>query len=168
MTAIEIITGVLTVLNIGGLMGTLIFFKSSRKKAKAEADCAEADANSKEWGLEEQRIRHLHEMIETNNATIGRLLETIDSNVKARQELNAKIDDLSARGRELSDRTYRAERDLNRANGRIITLTEERDAYQRRADYYRMWRCQRNDCQDPRGREPENPHLKDQTYEEPE
>lgn len=151
---------------IGGGM-SLLCFKYYKKKMKAESESAEAEANTKEWHLERERIESLHNALMSNNETIANLTATIDSLTQRLSKQNATIDKLIDRNRELSDRAYKAEQALNDVNAKLLKVTEERDYQLRRADYIYGWRCLRCDCQDPRGREPENPKLKNLRYEEP-
>lgn len=167
MTALEIIGIITSFISAGGL-GTILCLKYSKKKVKAEADCVEAEANTKEWELEEKRIKHLHDMVENCNETIAKLLTHINTKAEESARLDEKMEELRKRNRELSDRLYDSEQALNKANATITELTEQRDKAQHTSDYYKMWRCQRCDCQDPRGREPDNPMLKGLTYVDPE
>lgn len=133
----------------GGL--SLIFLRTTKRKLQSEADQAAAEADAKEWKLEEDRINNLHNSLMTNNETIAKLTSTVDSLTARLSTLNATVDKHIDRNREISDRLYKSERDLNISNDKIISLTVERDNAMAKAEYYRNWRCERNDCQDPRG-----------------
>lgn len=128
--------------------------KSGRMKEKA-------DAYKKMGEAYQYRIDALHEDIETCNKTIkenqGRIAEL-------NHALNAKEDELHDKTmqiRKLTEQGYTSEQEVNRvqnllneAKNDVIRLTEERDFERARADYAEMWRCELNDCQDPRGRKP--------------
>ena len=81
--------------------------------------------------------------------------------------LNATVDKHIDRNRELSDRLYKSETELNRANERITVLTERLGEAIRLAEHFERWKCERTDCQDPRGGRPPRDKLKDLRYEPP-
>ncbi len=142
----------------GGGIGWLT--KSGRVKSRSDAYKVMAEGY-------EYRIAALHETVEKlNDAEKGHAVRI--------GELNKVIDDRTDRNRELSDRLYRSGTEINRvqdllneANARIIRLTEERDDESRQKEYYRMWRCERSDCGDPRGRMPPNASLATLVYTGP-
>lgn len=142
MNIIEVVSGFLA----GGGM-SLLFFKATRRKMDSEADRAAAEADTKEWELEDRRIRNLHESLMTNNDTIARLTATVDSLTARLSTLNATIDSQIDRNREISDRLYERERELN---------------------YYMLWRCERTVCKDPRGRLPPNDRLQHMQFKKTE
>lgn len=164
MNAIEIITSILTVLNIGGLLGTIIFFRSSRRKAKSEADCAEAEANTKEWSLEESRIRNLHDMLDRNNETVSKYISQIEAEREAKEALYKKLDSARERTSEISDRLYQSEQEKDRLNAQLVAKTEECDRWRRQAEYYKRWKCHKGGCGE---RQPENPDLKNEVFVDP-
>lgn len=129
---------------LGG--GSVMGWKAAKRKGMVEA-------TESQWNAEDRRLKTL-----------------LDAEVRLTErmgEMNATIDRHIDRNRELSDRLYRSETELNRANERIIKLTEERDEARRESDYNRMWRCERSDCQDPRGGRPPRDKLKGMAYEPP-
>lgn len=144
------------ILGCSTLLGFILYGKANRRikdaealEAKAKAEKAEADAD------------------EAEDHRFDNLLKLVDSLTSRLSSLNATIDKHIDRNRELSDRLYQSETDKNRMNERIIKLTEERDDAQRRADYDGMWRCERTDCQDPRGPKPPREKLKGLKYDPP-
>lgn len=144
------------ILGCSTLLGFILYGKANRRikdaeaqEAKAKAEKAEADADE----AEDHRFDNLLKLVDSLTSRLSKLNDTVDRHID--------------RNRELSDRLYKSESELNRANERIITLTEERDEAQRQADYARMWRCERTDCQDPRGPRPPREKLKGLKYEPP-
>lgn len=148
---------------LGGIVlggGGAIGIKAAIRKGKAEAEHAQHDADKAE-------VERLLSELDHQQTTIENLL-TLNSNLTERlSKLNAAIDKHIDRNRELSDRLYNSETDINRINERVITLTEERDEARRREDYYKVWRCERDDCQDPRGPRPPRDKLKGLRYDPP-
>lgn len=144
-----ILTILSSLLGCSTLVGFVLYGKANRRIKDAEAEKSEAEANE----VEDHRFDNL--------------LKLVDSLTSRLSTLNATVDKHIDRNRELSDRLYKSETELNRANERIITLTEERDEARRQADYDKMWRCERTDCQDPRGPRPPREKLKGLKYEPP-
>lgn len=137
------------ILGCSTLLGFILYGKANRRIKDAEAEKSEAEANE----VEDHRFDNL--------------LKLVDSLTSRLSTLNATVDKHVDRNRELSDRLYQSETDKNRMNERIITLTEERDEARRQSDYDKLWRCERTDCQDPRGPRPPREKLKGLKYEPP-
>ena len=144
------------ILGCSTLLGFILYGKANRRikdaealEAKAKAEKAEADADE----AEDHRFDNLLKLVDSLTSRLSKLNDTVDRHID--------------RNRELSDRLYKSETKLNRANERIITLTEERDKARRQADYNKMWRCERTDCQDPRGPKPPREKLKGLKYDPP-
>lgn len=137
------------ILGCSTLLGFILYGKANRRIKDAEAEKSEAEANE----VEDHRFDNL--------------LKLVDSLTSRLSTLNATVDKHIDRNRELSDRLYQSETDKNRMNERIITLTEERDEARRQSDYDKLWRCERTDCQDPRGPRPPRETLKGLKYEPP-
>lgn len=144
-----LLTIVSSLLGCSTLVGFILYGKANRRIKDAEAEKSEAEAN------------------EAEDHRFDNLLKLVDSLTSRLSTLNATVDKHIDRNRELSDRLYKSETDKNHMNERIIKLTEERDEAQRRADYDRLWRCERTDCQDPRGPRPPREKLKGLKYAPP-
>lgn len=144
-----ILTIISSLLGCSTLVGFILYGKANRRIKDAEAEKSEAEANE----VEDHRFDNL--------------LKLVDSLTSRLSTLNATVDKHIDRNRELSDRLYQSETDKNRMNERIITLTEERDEARRQSDYDKLWRCERTDCQDPRGPRPPRDKLKGLKYDPP-
>ncbi len=131
-----------------------------RRSNNAGADICEAEANIKEWELEERRIKELMEVVRTLNGIVATQAERIAAQ-------NAALDDKTDRIREVTDRADKAEQLINKLNARIIHLTEELGDERLLREHYERWHCQWPDCQDPRGRKPPRPELEGLKYEHP-
>lgn len=134
---------------IGGFIlggGSVIGWKASRRKGLVEA-------KDLQWESEDRRLQTL-----------------LDAEVRLTNrmsEMNATIDKHIDRNRELSDRLYSSETELNRANEKITVLTEKLGEAKRLANHYERWKCERTDCQDPRGGRPPREKLNGMKYEPP-
>ncbi len=134
---LQVLGGVL----LGG--GGAIGWKAAKRKGMVEA-------TESKWAAEDKRLRTL-----------------LDAEVRLTErmsEMNATIDKHIDRNRELSDRLYMSETELNRVNAQLLAVTEERDAERAEKEHFRLWHCRHSECT---GRQPPNERLKGRTYEEP-
>ncbi len=145
----SILTLVSTLLGCSTLLGFILYGKANRRIKDAEAEKSEAEASE----VEDHRFDNL--------------LKLVDSLTSRLSSLNATVDKHIDRNRELSDRLYKSETELNRANERITVLTERLGEAIRLAEHFERWKCERTDCQDPRGGRPPRDKLKDLKYEPP-
>lgn len=155
-TLYQILTFVFGGTSVVGTILSIIWWKQTKRLKEAEVKQKEVEAEKGEA-----------EATEIEDHRFENLLKLVDSLTSRLSTLNATVDKHIDRNRELSDRLYKSETELNRANERIITLTEERDEARRQSDYDKLWRCERDDCQDPRGPRPPREKLKGLKYEPP-
>ena len=141
--------------------GIVAFTKSGRSKAKADAMKVMSDGY-------EERIKSLHAINDAHNANEVKLTERI-------AQLDRTIDDKTAQIRNLTEKCFKSEQEVNRvqdllndAKDEIIRLTEERDRERANNEYNKQWRCIKSVCRDPEGRVPPNPKLATQEYVDPE
>ena len=155
-TLYQILTFVFGGTSVVGTALSIIWWKQTKRLKEAEVKQKEAEAEKGEA-----------EATEIEDHRFSNLLKLVDSLTSRLSTLNATVDKHIDRNRELSDRLYQSETDKNRMNERIITLTEERDEARRQSDYDKIWRCERDNCQDPRGPKPPREKLKGLKYEPP-
>ncbi len=155
-TIYQILTFVFGGTSVVGTILSIIWWKQTKRLKEAEVKQKEAEAEKGEA-----------EATEIEDHRFDNLLKLVDSLTSRLSTLNATVDKHIDRNRELSDRLYQSETDKNRLNERIITLTEERDEAIRKAEYDKLWRCERTDCQDPRGPRPPRDKLKGLKYSPP-
>lgn len=151
-----VLTLISALLGCSTLVGFILYSKANRRIKDAEAQEAQAKAEKADADADE-----------AEDHRFNTLLNLVDSLTSRLSSLNATVDKHIDRNRELSDRLYQSEMEINRLNERIITLTEERDDARRQADYDKMWRCERSDCQDPRGGRPPRDKLRGLKYDPP-
>ena len=156
-TIYQILTFVFGGTSVVGTILSIIWWKQTKRLKEAEVKQKEVEAEKGEA-----------EATEIEDHRFDNLLKLVDSLTSRLSTLNATVDKHIDRNRELSDRLYKSETDKNRLNERIITLTEERDEAIRKAEYDKLWRCERTDCQDPRGPRPPRDKLKGLKYNLPE
>lgn len=149
-----------------GAVGGLEFIKWIFNR-KTENRLNKLEVRQKDFDLDEKRIAELHASIDKANELNDNLLARLSN-------ANAAIDKHIDRNRELSDRLYKAEQEVNRVNDvlteeqhKTATLERRLGAAMRIADHYKQWRCERSDCQDPRGRRPPNLSLRGKVYTKP-
>lgn len=144
-----------------GFVGDIILhfvLPSRRRKDNAESEHAQHDADKAEVDILITELEH-------QEKTVENLLKLVDSLTARLSTLNATVDKHIDRYRELADRAYKSETELNRANERIIVLTEERDDARILAEHYKRWHCRKSNCN---YRLPPNEELKGLTYIPPE
>lgn len=131
---------------------------------KTERRLNSIEVNQKDFELDEKRIAELHESIEKANKFNDNLLERLTT-------ANAALDKHIDRNRELSDRLYKAEQEINRIND-LLTEEQSKTAHLERklgksmrlVDHFKEWKCERSDCQN---RRPPNQKLNNRTYSIP-
>lgn len=166
-TIYQILTFVFGGTSVVGTILSVIWWNKTKRLKEAEVKQKEAEADKTQADADDAEIKRLLSELDHQQKTVENLLTLNGSLTERLSKLNATVDKHIDRNRELSDRLYKSETELNRANERIIVLTEERDDAQRKADYNGMWRCERTDCQDPRGPRPPRDKLKGLKYEPP-
>lgn len=142
MTVVEIILTVISgVLGCSSLV-TFILYRTESKRTKcAEADLAAAEANTKEWELEERRISQLSSAIDKANKTITDQQERIS-------DLSAKMDDKTERIRKSQDLLYEEQQKRIADQEEIIALKEEIAELKMHNEWLKLWHCSRDakDC----------------------
>lgn len=149
-TIYQILTFVFGGTSILSTVLSIVWWRQTRRLKDAEVKLREAEAS-------EAEDRH-----------VDNLLKLVDSLTERLSKLNATVDKHIDRNRELADRADKSEKEINRLNERLLTTTEQRDKARRLADHYKLWRCEREDCQDPRGGRPPRDKLNGLHYEPPE
>lgn len=104
-----ILTIISSLLGCSTLVGFILYGKANRRIKDAEAERSEAEANE----VEDHRFDNL--------------LKLVDSLTSRLSTLNATVDKHIDRNRELADRLYQSERELNLQNEKLLKVTEERD-----------------------------------------
>ncbi len=140
-----------------GTVLSIIWWKQTKRMKEAEVKQKEAEAD-------EAEASRLLAQIDHEQVTIENLIKLNNSHSERLSVLNAAVDKHIDRNRELSDRLYKSETELNRLNERIIALTEERDNERSMKEHYKMWHCRKSGCED---RMPPNDKLKGLKYEPP-
>lgn len=149
----QILTFVFGGTSIVGTILSIVWWRQTRQLKEAEVRQKEAEAEKSEA-----------EANEAEDHRFDNLLKLVDSLTSRLSSLNATVDKHIDRNRELSDRLYKSETELNRANERIIKLTEEKEAERSLKEHYKMWHCRKEGCAD---RLPPNEKLKGMKYEHP-
>lgn len=156
-TLYQILTFVFGGTSVVGTALSIIWWKQTKRLKEAEVKQKEAEAD-------EAEVSRLLTQIDHEQVTIENLIKVNNSHSERLSVLNAAVDKHIDRNRELSDRVYKSETELNRLNERIIVLTEERDNERSMKEHYKMWHCRRSGCEE---RIPPNEKLKGLKYEPP-
>ena len=150
-----------------GAILSLVWWKKTKRLKEAEVKQKEAEAEKIQADADEAEVSRLLNQVDHQQKTIENLLSLNSSLSERLSMLNQSIDNHIDRNRELSDRAYKSETEINRINENLLAVTEERDKALRLADYNKIWRCERTDCQDPRGPKPPREKLKGLEYDPP-
>lgn len=156
-TLYQILTFVFGGTSVVGTALSIIWWKQTKRLKEAEVKQKEAEAD-------EAEVSRLLTQIDHEQVTIENLIKLNNSHSERLSVLNAAVDKHIDRNRELSDRVYKSETELNRLNERIIVLTEERDNERSMKEHYKMWHCRKSGCEE---RIPPNEKLKGLKYEPP-
>lgn len=156
-TLYQILTFVFGGTSVVGTALSIIWWKQTKRLKEAEVKQKEAEAD-------EAEVSRLLTQIDHEQVTIENLIKLNNSHSERLSVLNAAVDKHIDRNRELSDRVYKSETELNRLNERIIVLTEERDNERSMKEHYKMWHCRKSGCEE---RIPPNEKLKGLNYEPP-
>lgn len=163
-TIYQILTFVFGGTSVVGTILSIIWWKQTKRLKEAEVTQKEAEADKMQADADDAEVKRLLSQVDHQQKTIENLL-ALNSNLTERlSKLNATVDKHIDRNRELSDRLYKSETELNRANERIIKLTEEKDVERGLKEHYKMWHCRKSGCED---RIPPNDKLKGLKYEPP-
>lgn len=153
---IEWITLLTTLCGGGGIVASAwaVISRNGRKRDRADADLKVQEAQRLMIDNYEERISDLHKSLDRQNNEVSYYIGKM-------AEQNHTIDSKTEQIRNLTQKTWEAEQEvnrvnalLNRANERITALTEERDNF-------RNWHCRKGDCPH---REPPNPGLLNQKF----
>lgn len=149
------ITG--STLGVAGSLGWLFNWRSNRRVARMAAEKAMIDNY-------EARIAALHESMQKSNAMETEHLERLSA-------LNHALDGKTDRIRELTDKLYDSEQEVNRVNdllnvaqSAIANLERQLGEANLQIEHYKAWHCRNADCP---SRLPPNPTLKGLTYIHP-
>lgn len=160
----QILTFVFGGTSVVGTILSVVWWNKTKRLKEAEVKQKEAEAEKTQADADEAEVTRLLAQVDHQQKTIENIL-TLNSNLTERlSKLNATVDKHIDRNRELSDRVYKSETELNRLNERIIQLTEERDNERSMKEHYKMWHCRKSGCED---RIPPNEKLKGLKYEPP-
>lgn len=149
----QILTFVFGGTSVIGTIFSVIWWKQTKKLKEAEVKLKEAEVEKSEA-----------EASEVEDHRFDNLLKLVDSLTSRLSSLNATVDKHIDRSRELSNRLYKSETELNRANERVIKLTEKKEAERSLKEHYKLWHCRKEGCAD---RLPPNEKLKGLKYEPP-
>lgn len=90
----ELFSLILNFLLGSGVIGVAIFYSSKRRKAAAEASCAELGAKEQEFSLQKDNIEFLSSQLQESWAEIEKLQSTLNSQRDQIVELISKIKQL--------------------------------------------------------------------------
>lgn len=162
------------VLGCSTLLSYIMYRRANRRIKDAEADKAKAEADKAKAEVEQAKaegvskeVERLHRQLDKFQTIFDNLAGMEQSHTERMSNLNNTIDSLIDRNRELSQRLNEAEAICRRDKDEITRLTAKLGVAERRIDYLNTWRCERADCQDPRGAKPPRAKLRGLKYAPP-
>ena len=112
-------------------------------------------------------VERLHMQIDHQQKSLDKYLDIEKENAARIAELNGAISDKTEQIRRLTEQTIASEHGRNADKDEIARLTKKNGDLRVELEYHKMWRCERPDCKDPRGRRPPNDKLAGLTYNPP-
>lgn len=155
------------VLGCSTLLGFILYGKANRRIKDAEADKARAEVEQAKAESFSMEVERLHKQLDKFQAIFDNLAGMEQSHTKRMSDLNNTIDSLIDRNHELSQRLNEAEALCRNDKDEITRLTAKLGVAERRIDYLNTWRCEREDCKDPRGAKPPRTKLRGLKYAPP-
>ena len=138
--------------SILGLIGSIAYYKQTRRVKEAEALQKEADAELRRVDVEKAKIEARKSEVELLHSELNQARERIS-------ELNDAVDKHIDRRRELADKLSDAEQETNRVNRLLNEAKDEIIRLTQKTDLLETVKCTRKDCMDPRGPQPPRKKL---------
>lgn len=154
-----IITTLLGVSFLGDIVLHFVL-PSRRRKDNAESKLSEHDADKAE-------VERLHMQIDHQQKSLDVYIRLEKDNAERISQQNKALDEKTEQIRKLTEQMLASEHGRNADKDEIARLTKENGDLRVELEYHKMWRCERPDCKDPRGRRPPNDKLAGLTYNPP-
>lgn len=155
----SLILGLLSLSFVGDII-LHILLPYRRRKDNAEALRAQHEASRAQHDADRAEVERLHLMIDHQQKTLDKYLDIEKDNAGRIAELNKTVDDKTEQIRKLTEQMMASEHGRNADKDEIARLTKQNGDLRVEVEYYKMWRCEWPDCQDPRGRRPPNDKLR--------
>lgn len=145
------------VLGCSTLVSFILYGKANRRIKDAEAQKAEADADSAE-------IARLHTQIDHQQKSLNIYIDLEKKNAGRIAEQNKYLDGKTEQIRNLTQQLIESEHGRNADKDKIARLTAEISDLRLLVEHYKMWHCRKSDCD---SRVPPNKKLNGLKYEPP-
>ena len=143
----QILTYIFSGTTFVGMIGSVAYYRQTRRAKEAEALQKEAEAELRKVDVEKAKIQ-------VRKSEVELLRSELDQARKRLSELNDSVDKHIDRRRELADRLIEAEQETNRVNRQLNEAKDEIIRLTEKSDKLEAMKCLRPDCMDPRGPEP--------------
>lgn len=143
-----------------GFIGDIILhfvLPSRRRKDNAESEHAQHDADKAE-------VERLHMQIDHQQKSLNIYIELEKKNAERIAEQNKSLDGKTEQIRNLTAQLIDSEHGRNADKDGIARLTAENADLKLLVEHYKVWHCQKSDCEQ---RIPPNKKLKGLKYEPP-
>lgn len=150
----QLLTYILGSTSVLGAIGSVVYYKQTRRAKEAEALQKEAEAEMRKVEVEKAKIENRKSEVELLRSQLERAETRLS-------ELNDAIDKHIDRRHELADRLCDAEQEVNRVNRLLVEAKDEIIRLTEKSDRLEAVKCLRTDCKDPRGPKPPRKNQKD-------
>ena len=133
--------------SVVGIISACISYSQNKRIKEAEAKIKEAEAKIKDVDARKSEV----ELLQSQLARMEEANEKKDQRIA---ELNATIDKNINRRHELVNRICQAEQEVNHVNRLLNNAKDEIIRLTKKNDLLEVIKCERHDCQDPRGPKP--------------
>ena len=139
---------------IAGIVTSIWFYSHTKRAKEAETKLKEAQAEMSNVAVEKAKIEARRNEINLLSAQLERLEKANEQKDKRMSYLNEKIDEHIDRRRELADKLYQSEQEINRVQNLLNEAKDEIIRLTDKSDRLEALKCLRADCRDPRGPKP--------------
>lgn len=152
-------TLILGVLGLGFVGDIVLHFvlPSRKRKDNAESEHAQHDADKAE-------VERLHMQIDHQQKSLNIYIELEKKNAERIAEQNKSLDGKTEQIRNLTAQLIDSEHGRNADKDEVARLTAETADLKLLVEHYKVWHCQKSDCEE---RIPPNKKLKGLKYEPP-
>lgn len=166
-TLYQILTFVFGGTSVVGTILSIIWWRQTKRLKEAEVKQKEAETELAEHDADKAEVERLHLMIDHQQKSLEVYLKMEKDNAERIAEQNKSLDSKTEQIRKLTEQVIASEHGRNTDKEEVARLVKENGELRVEVEHYKMWRCERTDCQDPRGPRPPRDKLKGLMYEPP-
>ena len=163
----QILTFVFGGTSIAGTVLSIIWWRQTKRLKEAEVKQKEAETQLAEHDADKAEVERLHMQIDHQQKSLNIYIDIEKKNAERIAEQNKALDSKTEQIRKLTQQLIDSEHGRNADKEEIARLTKDNGDLRVELEYHKAWRCERTDCQDPRGPRPPRDELKGLRYNPP-